>query len=119
MSSPPRPLLSMPTLLAILHIVGCVLLAALFFAPAGVPTLVHLLKGILREYSLVMLLPALLTALVAVWISHVDVWRWLRGGTAASALLVGILAVWPAASAWRLARAADIPLSLREYLRPC
>ncbi|ABF91506.1 putative lipase [Myxococcus xanthus DK 1622] len=118
MTSPPSPLPPMPTLLAILHIVGCVLLAAVFFAPAGVPTLVHLLKGIVREYSLAMLLPALLTALVAVWISHVDVWRWLRWGTAACALLVGILAVWPAASAWRMARAADTPLRLREYFRP-
>jgi len=108
----------MPTLLALLHLVGCMLLAAVFFAPAGAPTLVHLLKGILREYSLVMLLPALLTALVAIWIAHVDAWRWLRWGTAASALLVAFLAVWPAASAWRMARAADLPLDLREYLRP-
>ncbi|MFY2558311.1 alpha/beta hydrolase fold domain-containing protein [Corallococcus terminator] len=107
----------MPTLLALLHIVGCVLLAAVFFAPAGVPTLVHLLKGILREYSLVMLVPALLTALVAFWSAHVDAWRWLRWGTAASAVLIGFLAVWPAASAWRMARAADIPLDLREYFR--
>ncbi|WP_426754702.1 alpha/beta hydrolase fold domain-containing protein [Myxococcus sp. Y35] len=108
----------MPTLLALLHIVGCVLLAAVFFAPAAVPTLVHLLKGILREYSLMMLVPALLTALVAVWLAHVDAWRWLRWGTATSALLVGVLAMWPAASAWRFAREAGIPLSLREYLRP-
>ncbi|NVJ21293.1 alpha/beta hydrolase [Myxococcus sp. AM011] len=108
----------MPTLLALLHLVGCMLLAAVFFAPTGAPTLVHLLKGILREYSLVMLLPALLTALVSVWSAHTDAWRWLRWGTAASALLVGFLAVWPAASAWRMARAADIPLDLREYLRP-
>ena len=108
----------MPTLLALLHIVGCVLLAAVFFAPAAVPTLVHLLKGILREYSLMMLVPALLTALVAVWLAHVDAWRWLRWGTATSALLVGALAMWPAASAWRFAREAGIPLSLREYLRP-
>nr|WP_226994360.1 alpha/beta hydrolase [Myxococcus hansupus] len=108
----------MPTLLALLHIVGCVLLTAVFFAPAGVPTLVHLLKGILREYSLVMLLPALLTALVTVWVAHVDGARWLRSGTAASALLVGVLAAWPAVSAWRLARAADIPLDLRAYFQP-
>lgn len=108
----------MQTLLALLHILGCMLLAAVFFAPAGAPPLVHLLKGILREYSLVMLLPALLTALVAFWSAHVESWRWLRWGTAASALLVAFLAVWPAASAWRMARAADIPLDLREYLRP-
>ncbi|MFY1830285.1 alpha/beta hydrolase fold domain-containing protein [Myxococcus fulvus] len=108
----------MPTVLALLHIVGCVLLAAVFFAPAGVPTLVHLLKGILREYSLVMLLPALLTALVAFWCAHVEVWKWLRWGTTVSALLVGVLAVWPAASAWRMARVNDIPLDLRAYLRP-
>ncbi|WP_408889185.1 alpha/beta hydrolase fold domain-containing protein [Myxococcus faecalis] len=108
----------MPTVLALLHILGCVLLAAIFFAPAGVPTLVHLLKGILREYSLVMLVPALLTALVAIWCAHVDVWRWLRWGTAASALFVGVLAVWPAASAWRMAHANDLPLDLRVYLRP-
>ncbi|WP_229908490.1 alpha/beta hydrolase [Comamonas sp. JC664] len=108
----------MPTLLALLHIVGCVLLAAVFLAPAGVPTLVHLLKGILREYSLLMLLPALLTALVALWVAHVDGARWLRWGTAASALAIGVLAAWPAVSAWRLARAAEIPLDLREYFRP-
>ena len=108
----------MPTLLALLHLLGCVLLAAFFFAPAGVPTLVHLIKGILREYSLVMLLPALLTALVAVWVAHVDVARWLRWGTTASALLVGFIAVSPAVSAWRLARAADIPLDVREYFQP-
>ncbi|ATB50350.1 alpha/beta hydrolase [Corallococcus macrosporus] len=108
----------MTPLLAILHILGCVLLAAVFFAPAGASTLVHLLKGILREYSLVMMLPALLTALVAAWCSHVDAWRWLRWGTAASALFISILAVWPAGSAWRMARAAGIPLDLREYFRP-
>ncbi|MBZ4394075.1 alpha/beta hydrolase [Myxococcus sp. AS-1-15] len=108
----------MPTVLALLHILGCVLLAAVFFAPAGVPTLVHLLKGILREYSLVMLVPALLTALVAVWCAHVDVWKWLRWATPTSALLVGVLAAWPAVSAWRMARANDLPLDLRAYLRP-
>ncbi|MCK8503243.1 alpha/beta hydrolase [Myxococcus fulvus] len=108
----------MPTVLALLHILGCVLLAAVFFAPAGVPTLVHLLKGILREYSLMMLVPALFTALVAVWCAHADVWKWLRWGTAASALVVGVLAIWPAGSAWRMARANGLPLDLRAYLRP-
>ncbi|WP_426735890.1 alpha/beta hydrolase fold domain-containing protein [Myxococcus faecalis] len=108
----------MPTVLALLHILGCVLLAAVFFSPAGVPTLVHLLKGILREYSLMMLVPALFTALVAVWCAHADVWKWLRWGTAASALVVGVLAIWPAGSAWRMARANGLPLDLRAYLRP-
>ncbi|MFP2925826.1 alpha/beta hydrolase fold domain-containing protein [Pyxidicoccus sp. 3LG] len=108
----------MLTVLALLHIVGCLLLAAIFFAPAGVPALVHLLKGILREYSLLMLVPALMTALVSAWAAHAGAWAWLRWALVAGALFVCFIAVWPAASAWRLASAQGLPLSLREYFRP-
>ena len=53
--------------LTLLHILGCLLVVAVFFAPSGAPALLNLLKGILREYSLVLLLPALMTVLVTAW----------------------------------------------------
>jgi acetyl esterase/lipase len=106
------------TALTLLHLAGCLLLAAVFFAPPRSPALVHFLKGILREYSLVLLVPALLTALLAARGWRHGEWSWLRGSAGAAALLVLFAAVWPVASAWRMARAHGIPLSPRDYFRP-
>lgn len=104
--------------LTLLHLAGCLLLAAVFFAPPRSPTLVHFLKGILREYSLVLLVPALLTSLLAARGWRAGEWSWLRGSAGAAALLVFFSAVWPVASAWRMARAHGIDLRPRDYFRP-
>lgn len=104
--------------LTLLHILGCLLVVAVFFAPAGSPMLLNLLKGTLREYSLLLLVPALLTALVTAWAVRAGVAGWLRWSAGAGALLVLYTAVMPAASAWRLARTHGLPLDLGEYFRP-
>jgi acetyl esterase/lipase len=106
------------TALTLLHVLGCLLLAAVFFAPPRAPWLLHFLKGILREYSLVLLVPALLTALLAARGWRVGEGGWLRQVAGAAALLVCYCALMPAASAWRMARAHGISLSLRDYFRP-
>ncbi len=101
--------------LALLNPLGGLLLVAVFFAPAASPSLVQFLKGILREYSLVLLAPALMTALCAAYVLPSGRWRW---SAAAVTLLLLYAALMPIASAWRMARAHGIPLSLREYFRP-
>lgn len=111
-------LLPLLAVLALLNPVGGLLLVAVFFAPAGAPPLVHFLKGILREYSLVLLLPALVTALLAAYVIHAGRWTWLRWGAGAAVLLLLYAALMPAVSAWRMARTHGIPLSVREYFRP-
>lgn len=107
-------LLALLTVLALLNPVGCLLLVAVFFAPPWAPSLVNLLKGILREYSLLLLLPVLVSALL---IPHAR-WGWLRWGSVAAVLPLLFAALMPAASAWWMARTHGIPLSLREYFRP-
>ncbi|HZI09692.1 MAG TPA: alpha/beta hydrolase [Myxococcus sp.] len=118
--APARTVHSGPVLafLTLLHILGCLLVVAVFFAPSGAPALLNLLKGILREYSLVLLLPALMTVLVTAWAWRAGVAGWLRWSAGAGALLVLSCAVMPAASAGGLARTHGLPLSLREYFRP-
>ncbi|NMO18618.1 alpha/beta hydrolase [Pyxidicoccus fallax] len=106
------------TALTVLHLAGCLLLAAVFFAPPRSPALMQFFKGILREYSLLLLVPALLTALLAARAWRAGEWSWLRWSTSAAALLVLFAAAWPALSAWRMARTHGIPLSLRDYFRP-
>ncbi|WP_164018951.1 alpha/beta hydrolase [Pyxidicoccus trucidator] len=111
-------LLPLLAFLALLNPVGGLLLVAVFFAPSGTPPLLHFLKGILREYSLVLLLPALVTALLTVYVTHSGRWTWLRWGAWAVVLLLLYAALTPALSAWRMARTHGIPLSFREYFRP-
>jgi acetyl esterase/lipase len=108
----------MLAILTLLHILGCLLVLAVFFAPSGSPMLLNLFKGIFREYSLVLLVPALMTALVTAWAVRAGVAGWLRWGAGAGALLVLYCAVMPAASAGWAARAHGVPLNLREYFRP-
>jgi acetyl esterase/lipase len=104
--------------LALLNPLGGLALVAVFFAPAAAPALLSFFKGILREYSLLLLAPAFMTALSAAYLFHAGRWSWLRWSLGAVLLLLLYAALMPAASAWRMARAHDIPLSLREYFRP-
>jgi acetyl esterase/lipase len=111
-------LLALLTVLTVLNPVGCLLLVAVFFAPPWAPSLVNLLKGILREYSLLLLLPVLVSALLTAYVIQSGKWGWLRWGSAVAVLLLLYTALMPAVSAWWMARAHGISLSLREYFRP-
>ncbi|QSQ23294.1 alpha/beta hydrolase [Pyxidicoccus parkwayensis] len=111
-------LIPLLAVLAVLNPVGCLLLVAVFFAPPWAPSLVNLLKGILREYSLLLLVPVLVSALLTAVVIPSGKWGWLRWGSVAAVLPLLYAALMPAASAWWMARVHGIPLSLREYSRP-
>ena len=106
------------TTLTVLHLVGCLALLAVFFAPPRTPYLVLFFKGILREYSVVLLVPALLTALVVAFAGRASGGGVLRWSTGTAALLVLYAALMPVVSALRTSKALHLPLQARDYFRP-